>query len=191
MESAVELLGERALRPLKRSEYERLAGAGAFSEEKVELVEGVILRMSPQGVAHASCLQRLTRLLIRAFAERADVRIQSSFPVSDETVLEPDAALVPHDPRDYADQPPERALLVIEVAESSLRFDRKYKARQYAAAGVPEYWVVNLAERVIEVHVGPGGEGYGAVTVAKAGERIRLVAFPGDEVGVDDVLPPA
>ena len=131
------------VRRLQRAEYDRMVGFGMFRGEKIELLQGRLVTMSPQGKPHAFSVTRLNRLLVRALGDRAEVRVQAPFGASAESEPEPDIAVVL--PGDYLDEHPRRALLLIEVAESSLQDDRRIKGPMYAAAGVPEYWIVDLA----------------------------------------------
>jgi Uma2 family endonuclease len=114
--------------------------------------------------------------------------VQAPFAAPDESEPEPDVAVVA--PGTYLDGHPRGAFLIVEVAETSLARDR-LKARLYAAAGVAEYWIVNLSEQVLEVHRQPGAEGYAAVSRHGRGEKLRLAAFEDVALGVDEVLPPA
>jgi Uma2 family endonuclease len=174
------------VRPLRRPEYEKMVAEGRFEGERVELLEGVIVEMSPQDPRHAGAVQRLTRVLGRALAGRADVRVQLPLAVAEHSLPEPDVALV--ELEDFDEVHPTKAFLVVEVAEASLRKDRSVKAALYARAGVPEYWVVNLVDRLIEVHGDIVGAAYTAVTTAGPGESIRLRAFPDVEVAVGDIV---
>ena len=126
-------------------------------------------------------------LLVRALGDRARVRVQAPFAAPDESEPEPDVAVVAQG--DYLDGHPRVAFLIVEVAETSLARDR-LKARLYAAAGVAEYWIVNLSEQVLEVHRQPGAEGYAAVSRHGRGEKLPLAAFEDVALGVDEVLPP-
>lgn len=182
-----DLVATERLRPLRRVEYDRLVELGCFGEdEKVELLEGVIVQMTPQGLEHAAAIESLTHRLVLALATRARVRVQLPFAASDISEPEPDLAVVP--PGDPRLSHPEQALLLIEVADSSLSKDRRVKTRIYAAAGVPEYWVVDVAGRTIEVRTEPGVDGYRQARIARPGETIRLRAFPDVEIAVSDVL---
>lgn len=175
------------MRPLRRVEYDRLVDQGFFDEdEKIELLDGVIVQMTPQGLGHAASIEELTHLLVLALSTRARVRVQLPFAASDISEPEPDLAVVP--PADSRRSHPEEAFLLIEVAESSLRKDRRVKTRIYAAAGVPEYWVVDVSGRTIEVRTDPGEDKYQQVRVARAGETIRLQSFPDVEIAVSDVI---
>jgi Uma2 family endonuclease len=181
------VLAER-IRPLKRTEYERLAELGAFRDEKVELLHGAIVRMSPQGGPHRYSVDRLVELLVPSLRGRARVTNQASFAASDDSEPEPDLAIVPLG--DYLREPPRTAFLVIEVAQTSLADDRRIKASLYAAAGVPEYWIVNLVDEVIEVFREPRGDAYAGVTRHARGEALRVPSFEDVSVRVEDVLPP-
>ena len=177
----------RDVRPLRRAEYESLAREGFLEDERVELLDGAIVHMPPPiGAAHDATIQRLTQLLVRALYPRAAVRIQSSFAASDDSQPQPDVAVVP--PGDYFDAHPDRAWLIVEVADSSLRRDRGVKARLYAANGVVEYWVVDLSAGLIEVHTEIVAGEYARVTPVRRGERATLVAFPDVTLEARDVL---
>jgi len=174
------------VRPLRRVEYDKLVSLGTFEGERVELISGELRRMSPIGPPHTATVDRLTELLVLALAGRARVRIQGSFAAGDLSEPEPDVSVLPVG--DYDSAHPEVAHLIIEVADSSLRYDRGEKAQLYALCGVPEYWVVNLIERVVETHRQPGTAGYENVIVHGRGERLRLLAFPNVELSVSDFL---
>ncbi len=159
---------------------------GFFGDERVELVEGVIIEMSPHGAPHAATVQRLTSKLVSLLIGRAEVRIQLPLAVSDESLPEPDVAVVA--PGDYDKGHPTASSLVVEVADSSLNKDRLVKAGLYARAGVPEYWIADVASAVIEVHWEPVAGRYTRITPARAEDMIRLRAFPDIEIRVADIL---
>jgi len=188
MATAEETFAGARVRHLRREEYEKLVELGAFADERVELLFGRIVEMPPQGPPHDDTVARLTRALVRACGDEGDVRPQCSFR-GPESVPIPDLAVVP--PGDYSKVHPSAAYLIVEVAESSLRTDRGPKATLYAQAGVPEYWVVNLVDRVVEVSTEPLGDHYARVQPYRGGDRIRLAELPGVEIAVDDVLPRA
>lgn len=175
------------IRPLKRREYERLGAEGAFDHERVELLDGWIVRSSPMGGPHSYAVDHLNELLAVGLVGRARVRCQSPFAASDTSEPEPDMAVVPLG--DYLDFPPDRAHLIVEVAQSSLHDDRR-KAALYGAAAVPEYWLVNVVDEVIEVHTGPCPAGYARVERFERGAVLRVPSFEDVEVPVDRVLPP-
>jgi Uma2 family endonuclease len=175
------------LRGLRRVEYDKLTELGEFGEERVELLYGTVIRMSPKGPAHESVSQRMTRTFVRLFDGLASVRIQSSFAASDGSEPEPDLALVPLG--DYPDAHPNRAHLLVEIAHSSLAIDRSIKAKLYAECGVPEYWIVNLIDGCIEVYTESIRGSYARLTPYRLGDGIRSLAFPEVEVSVADILP--
>jgi Uma2 family endonuclease len=180
------LLENATLRPISRAEYERMVELGMFVDERVELLYGAIVQMSPIGAPHNATLQRLNRLLVLAAGERAWVRIQSSFAASDGSEPEPDVAVVP--PGEYDDANPTEAWLIVEVADTSLEVDRGVKAKLYAECSVPEYWVVNLVDGIIEVHTEPVRGAYARVTPHRKGSAIRLQALADVDLAVADIL---
>jgi Uma2 family endonuclease len=175
-------------RPLKRAEYDRLVELGVFQDERVELLRGVLVKMSPQYAPHALTIENLTELLVVALKGRFRTRIQLPLALSDDSEPEPDAAVVPL--RIHATDHPTSALLVIEVADSSLEKDRG-KAALYASAGIGEYWIVNLNARTVEVYSSPEGERYTEVRTARERDTLRPTALPGVELAVSEILPQA
>jgi Uma2 family endonuclease len=173
-------------RPLRRAEYDQLVGLGAFADEHIELLDGALVQMSPIGPPHCATVDRLTKLLVLSLADKALVRVQAPFAAGDLSEPEPDLALVPL--ADYDVAHPDYAYLIIEVAESSLSTDRGRKARLYAECQVPEYWVVNVAARQVEVHTEPAAGTYAQVEIYTQGMRILLRAFPEFALAVDDFL---
>jgi Uma2 family endonuclease len=172
--------------PLSRAEYEAMVERGELDDERVELLRGELCRMSPQGPLHAHAATRLSHLLFRALSERAWVRMHSPLAVSADSEPEPDLAVVPRG--DFAGEHPTAAHLVIEISSSSLDRDRNIKAALYAGCGIPEYWIVNLVEEVIEVHRNPEGGMYRTVTTSGRGSTIELALFPEVRIAVDAVL---
>lgn len=177
------------VRPLRRSEYDRLVEAGAFENERVELVRGILLAMSPQGPGHAYATRKLNRILVVAVGERAEVQSHSPIALGDDSEPEPDVALIP--PGGDARSLPTSPLLVVEVSDSSLGADRKVKAILYAQAGIPEYWIVSLPEDLVEVRDQPENGVYQRLRTVRRGESIQLVSFPDIRVLVDAFLPKA
>jgi Uma2 family endonuclease len=175
-----------SIRPLRRLEYDKLVALGVFEGERVELLNGEVRRMSPIGPPHTSTVDRLTELLVLAFAGRARVRVQGSFAGGELSEPEPDVSILPR--RDYDAEHPSEAHLVIEVSDSSLAYDRGPKAALYATCGVPEYWIVNLVDRVVEVHREPRAGAYQRISVHPRGERLRVLHFPDVEIAVNDFL---
>jgi Uma2 family endonuclease len=170
-------------------EYHRMGEVGIFSEdERVELIDGRILEMSPIGSQHAAYVTLLHRAL-RAVEETAIVRIQNPIILDDETEPQPDIAVVKFKSNVYVDSHPypEDVLLIIEVAETSLVEDREIKLPRYASSGVPEVWIVNLIENIVEVYREPltlanGIPGYRRRTDFRPGELLSPEAFPDLEI---------
>lgn len=180
-------IDENQLRPLLRSEYDELIRQGHFEGEKIELLFGLLVRMTPVGAPHSSTVIRLTRLFITLLPEeRASVRSQQPFAALPDSEPEPDLVLAP--PGAYNREHPEKTLLVIEVSASSLTRDRGLKARLYALAGVPEYWIVNLVDQVIEVYTEPFDGVFQQLTTYTKAESLRPLAFPDLEIRVNQIL---
>lgn len=173
-------------RPLKRSEYDRLVAMGAFDDERVELLYGTLVAMSPQDPGHTSPIGQLTMLLVPALVGRALVRVQSPLVAADESEPEPDLAIVPLG--DYRSVHPDRAYLVIEVAVSSGKKDRVVKAPLYARSGFTEYWLVDVVAGRVEIYREPSADGYRVRTEHAPGETIRVNAFPDAAVAVDAIF---
>jgi len=174
-------------RRLRRAEYDRMAQLGFFRHERVELIRGTVVAMSPIGPPHSSVVDRLTRLLVRALDPRALVRIQQPFLACDESEPEPDVAVVPDGV--YADAHPDRAFLIIEVAESSLDYDRETKGPVYASSGVDEYWIVDVAARAIEVYSHPVNGRYRNLHTIDNDGSVAIAAFPDVTVEVPTLFP--
>lgn len=181
-----------------RAEYERAAELGLFGpEERLELIGGeVIKKMTPQRSFHATGVTLAAEVLRRTFPKGYVVRVQLPLVLGDESEPEPDVALVRGEIRDHLAAHPSTALLVIEVADTSLAFDRSRKASLYASAGIPEYWILNLQDRVLEVHREPApmaeqpfGHHYRSVTRYAEGESIAPLAAPGAAIRVADLIP--
>jgi Uma2 family endonuclease len=174
------------IRPLRRIEYDQLVALGAFQDEKIELLDGALVLKSPSRPPHASAVQKLTEFLLLALLRRATVRCKMPLAADDISEPEPDVAIVPRGA--YDTEHPAQAHLIIEVAESSLATDRGKKLRIYAACGVPEYWIVNISDRCIEVYTEPLGAGYGRMEIFTRDQTIRLRAFPDVELLVASIL---
>jgi len=174
------------IRPLRRVEYDQLVKLGAFQNERIELLEGALVAMSPIGTAHCFSVRKLTELLVLALHGRATVSCQMPFAALEFSEPEPDLSILPLG--DYDTEHPSEAFLIIEVSESSLALDRGKKLRLYASCAVPEYWVVNIPERCIEVYTRPTPGAYAHVVRYERGQSIRLGAFPDVSLAVSDVL---
>lgn len=178
-----------------RQEYDRMGEAGIFSAgDRVQLIEGDIVTMTPQNSPHAAAIGKTQRSLERLFGPDVWVRVQMPLIVDPDSEPEPDLAVVPGAPEDYRDEHPRTALLVVEVADTTLPLDRDRKRAVYARAAVPEYWIVNLAERCLEVYRDPtSSQGQlarytSSQTVAPAGTVSPLLR-PQASIVVADLLP--
>lgn len=186
-----EMAVEYRRRPITVDEYHRMVEAGIIHpKERVELIEGDIVAMSPIGRDHRSSMNRLTRLLSEVFNRRAVVQIQMSVILSELSEPEPDVALLRWDPTGYAghDPGPPDTLLLIEVGDSSRAYDRRVKLPLYARSGISEYWRVDIPDRCIHVHREPEGSAYRTNFVVHAGELIAPQAFPDATLAVDEIL---
>jgi len=160
-------------------------------DDRVELLEGVIVAMAPSNAPHASATSRVADALRGAVGKRALVREEKCLILGLYSAPEPDVALVPGTHEAYDDAHPRTALLVVEVADSSLAQDRITKAAMYAGAGIVEYWIVNLRDDHVEVYRGPDAQArcYAEQRRAVRGETLELVAFPDVRIAVDELLP--
>lgn len=150
-----------AARRFNRAEYQRMADAGIFAGERVELLDGVIVSMSPQSSRHAAVIHRLWRALARELGSEFTVRAQAPVVLGASSEPEPDLAVCRADADDYQSAHPTAAdlCLVVEVADSSLSYDRGDKGHSYAAAGIPTYWLVNLVSGRLEAFSDPDTAG--------------------------------
>ena len=172
------------------AEYCALAEAGILAEwERVELLDGEIIVMPPIGEPHEYGTNWMNRVLTHRLYDRAWVRVQSSVRLSDDSLPEPDIAVVRLD-APYRRPTPEDVYLIIEVADSSLEFDRGVKLLRYAAAGIPEVWIVNLRARQVEAWADPVDGVYQRRRVVPADGLISPRAFPEVSLTVADFLLP-
>jgi Uma2 family endonuclease len=176
------------VRPLKRSEYDRLIELGLFGDERIELIRGVLVKKAPRRAPHASTVQKLTEILIKKPKDWFVVRVQLPLVLSEDTEPEPDVAVVARG--DYDAEHPSTALLIIEVSDATLKTDRA-KAAVYASAGIAEYWIINLVARTVEVYTAPDGERYAEVRTLRAGDTLRSAGLPDLAVAVSEILPRA
>ena len=176
-----------------RAEFGRMSEAGVFEGRRVELLEGEVIEMTPQGSRHASAVASIVTALVRALSPSLSVRPQLPLALDDRSEPEPDVAVCRPDPRNFADSHPgpEHVVLLVEVADSSLPYDRDRKAGVYARAGIPELWIVDLRERTAVVFTEPdrGRARYGREQ--RVAEGADLVLPDGQSVRTSDLLPPA
>ncbi|MDO8479828.1 MAG: Uma2 family endonuclease [Candidatus Rokubacteria bacterium] len=181
----------------KRVEYERLIESGFFQPgDPVELVGGQLIVAEPQGSGHFAAIRAVEEALRTAFGVGWDVRAQGPVALDEESEPEPDVAVVPGGFRDYVAAHPSRPVLVVEVSESSLALDRHHKGSLYARAGLDDYWIVNLVDRVLEVYRHPGpdpaasfGWRYSPAEVFGRKASVSPLALPGAHIRVANLLP--
>ncbi|HEX5062959.1 MAG TPA: Uma2 family endonuclease [Kofleriaceae bacterium] len=180
------LLSADKIRPLSRLEYERMVQLGFFDVgERIELLEGVLVKMSPQDWQHAAIVERLGKLLGRAIDEALAIRMGLPFAAGAYSEPEPDLAVVVDDPtlREH----PSKVLLLIEVANTSLEYDRTAKLAVYAKARVPEYWVIDMKTMSVEVYTKPVRGLYRRPQVLRDGDVLRPTRLPGIEIAISDL----
>lgn len=176
---------------LSRDRYHQMIESGIFGEdERIELIEGGLVTMSPIGAEHSGIVDQLSEILVDQLARRAVVKVQGPIQLDDHSEPEPDVVLS-KPRRDYYKRSlpqPADVLLVIEVADSSLAYDRTVKMPLYAQAGIAEAWIVNLIDRWIEVYRDPSPAGYTTMLKILPGRTITPQAFADVIVVVDDLL---
>ncbi len=175
---------------LSRVEYDRAVEAGVFeADARLELVDGDLHAMTPEGSRHAAVMELVADRLRRVFDSGFHVRIRHPLAADDYSEPEPDVAVVTGAIRDYMEAHPTSAVLVVEVSSESLHHDRTVKQRLYARCGIPEYWILALPDARLEVYRDPAEDGYRNVTRHAAGDRVAPLARPDARIVVDDLLP--
>lgn len=189
-EQAAVLAGKRRFTVV---EYLAMIEEGILrKEERLELIDGGIIIMSPIGEYHEYGTDHLTMELVPVLRGRATVRIQGSIRLNDRSRPEPDVAVLLLRPaNEMGPYFPSDVYFLIEVADSSLRYDSGPKLARYAAAGIPEVWIANLRAREVVAYSNPAGSVYTTVRTYRPGESISPQAFPGVSLAVDDFMPPA
>lgn len=168
-----------------------MADAGILARDaRVELLDGAIVAMSPIGPPHASLVDRLTAQLVVHFHGRACVRVQNPLTLDDWSEPQPDVAVVRGDCADYAKAHPGPGdvLFLVEVADSSLSYDREQKLPAYARAGVREVWLVDVATGRVEAHTHPSPEGYLRIAIHQRGDALTPEATPDLQLRVADLF---
>jgi Uma2 family endonuclease len=177
-----------------RDEYYRAAEVGIFRpDERLELLDGeIIQKVSPQKPPHATSVLLGARALTTAFGPGHLVRQQLPLILTTTSEPEPDLLVVPGTPIDYLSSHPKPAdlRLLVEISDTTLRLDRTRKLSAYARAGIPDYWLLNLPERRLEVYRDPSGSRYRSVTIYREEEVVALLAAPDAAIRVADLLPP-
>lgn len=192
-ETLTPILGNYPTRLFTASEYQTLADIGVLGEdEKLELIEGRIVRMAAKNVAHAIATSRSNRYFQRLLGDQVLVRVQDPILLNNYSEPEPDIVLVaPPDERYLAHHPmPKDVFLVLEIAESSLAYDRDVKCPLFAQNGIVQFCLLNLQTRELEDYREPGPNGYRSKRTYSAKQSFTLVAFPELSIQVNDLLPP-
>lgn len=174
------------------AEYLRMGEAGVFAPDaRLELMDGEIIEMAPIGSRHVAVVNTLTALLIRRVADRAIVSIQNSLILSDRTVPQPDLALLKPSPDRYFSALPAArdVLLMVEVADSTLRFDLETKAPLYARAGIAETWVIDVVAQRLRVFHNPGVDGYRFTEEMSGNQQVIAQALPDAAIIVSELFP--
>jgi Uma2 family endonuclease len=157
-------------------------------DDRVELIEGEIVEMAAIGTRHFACVNQLNRLLVRGVGDAAIVSVQNPVRLDERTEPQPDLTVLRV--RDYRESLPlpEDVLLLIEVSDTTLRYDRGVKLPLYARAGIREVWIVDLPGETAERHTDPSGDGYRRTEQARRGQALAPLAFPKLALRVDDLL---
>ena len=187
------LTSDRKTRKFTVAEYYRMAEVGILGpEERLELIEGDIIVMPPIGPGHADNVNELNEVLAGYAPGRFRIGIQNPIHLDNGSEPQPDVVLLRRRPEGYgaAHPTPADVLLIIEVADSTLNYDREVKAHIYGRNNVPETWVRNLPDDCIERFSEPGPNGYGQHTVHRRGKTITPVSLPNLRLAVADLLPP-
>ncbi|MEO0837902.1 MAG: Uma2 family endonuclease [Cyanobacteria bacterium J06643_5] len=176
-------------------EYHRMAEAGIFDEdERVELLEGKIIWMSAIGTAHRSAVGRTNKYLQKHLGDnnKAWISIQDPIKLDDYSEPEPDIAVVKIDPLDYADHhpTPDEVYLVIEVADTTFKKDCETKGKAYAAAGIIDYWVLDVIKRQLHVFREPSENGYKSEVILKDNDVVSALNFSDLNIDISEMLPP-
>lgn len=173
--------------PLERAVYDRIVATGVFDDMKIELIDGVLVPMSPQGAPHSHAIKVLSQQLIRQLDGRADVLVQAPFAANERSEPEPDVQVVPVG--EYLDDHPDRAFLVIEVAVSSQRKDKGRKVGLYASSRVDEYWIVDVPAGTVTVHSNPAAGEWRSMATHGRDSVLPVPGFPDVQIRVSDILP--
>lgn len=192
--SKTPLIDKPQRRRLTVDDFAKMCEVGILSaDDRVELIDGELVEMPPMGPPHAGIVNRLANILPARVGHDADLRVQSSVQLTRFTQPEPDLAVVRRDPRHYLQvhPQPEDILIAIEVADSSLSYDREEKMPRYAAAGVPEAWLVNVRARTVTVYTDPTTTGYRASRTLGWTDELAATAVDGLRLTFEDILPGA
>ncbi len=178
-------------RLITTSEYDRMIEAGIYTEnDRIELLNGEIVEIMPKGTKHTSANSKIVRFFIKLFDERVIVRGQDPIRLDNFSEPEPDVVLAKWDEKEYAENHPTPAdiLLVMEISDTTLAYDRDDKAQAYSRNGIQQYLLLNLKDETLEDYREPNADGYGAKRTFRSGDVFNLVAFPEIEIKFDDLF---
>jgi Uma2 family endonuclease len=177
-------------------EFYKMADMGFFEDERVELIEGQVVEMSPIYEPHATAVTLADDVLREVFGKGWVIRVQNPLSFGADSAPQPDLAVIQGKARDFKDAHPSTSALIIEIADSSLFYDRNTKASLYAKAGISDYWIINLQERQIEIYRQPVadidadyGFSYAEISIFKEGGSVSPIAKPDAVIEVRDLLP--
>ena len=165
-------------RLLSVEEYHKMGEVGILNpEDRVELIRGEIIKMSPYKSAHTSCVKRITAMMYKLLSGRVTISVQDPITIEKHSEPEPDVALLTYAEDFYAERHPgpEDVILIIEVSDSTLDIDRHVKLPLYAQAGIIEYWIVNLVDQILEVYKKPEGNNF----------KLREIYYPKDQISLE------
>ncbi|MEM6320569.1 MAG: Uma2 family endonuclease [Bacteroidota bacterium] len=172
------------------ADYHKMGEVGILSpDDRVELINGEIIRMSPVRSPHANCVSVLEELLFEQLIGKVTIRTQNPIAISDSSEPEPDVAVVKYGRRRYSKKYPtsQDVLLIVEVSDSTLKYDRTTKLELYASVGIPEYWIMNIPDGQIEVFRKPGNGDYSEKLVFKNDEDVRALSI-NFKINVEDIF---
>lgn len=196
VESPSRVTGEPTRRKFTREEYMWLGEKEFFGNERVERIEGDIVVMSPVGTKHAVCVTLVQDVLGELFRKGFVVRIQQPISPDDDNDPQPDAAVIQGAARDHLAAHPPTACLIVEVSESSLAYDRGFKASLYSRSGVPDYWILDVVHNRLEIRRNPEempdaplGWAYANLEILGPDDDIAPLEKPDARIKVADLLP--
>jgi Uma2 family endonuclease len=185
-------------RPIRwtAEDYYKLAESGALQGRRVQLIGGEIIEMAAQHNVHLAAITLAQNALSQAFGAAHWVRVQGSLDLSPLSVPDPDLAVIFGTPRNYTVNNPTSALLVVEVSDTTLAYDRRVKASLYAASGIADYWIINIPDKQLEVYRDPVADAtqafgfrYDSQAVLSAHDFVTPLALPAGQIAVADLLP--
>jgi Uma2 family endonuclease len=173
-----------------RAKYEQLVDSGVLTEsDRVELLDGELVTMTPQGTLHATAINLVSETLRNTIGPNHLIRVQQPFALDNASEPEPDIAVVPGTARDYMHRHPNTAMLIVEVSDRTLAYDSGRKKDRYARNRIQDYWIVNLADRHLEVYRCIKNDCYVDRLILTVGDRITPLAFPSASIPIQALLP--